>query len=115
MSTSKYCCRRGAEKTPFESRLCVTARASSTPERNPEPDAFRVLYCAEDAGEIGGRGITLRSQHAHEALDGNLGALFQVQKSDSRVDVVAKNGFAGCKVSVDDALDGLAQKRTLEL
>jgi hypothetical protein len=85
------------------------------PERNLEPDAFRFLQRGEDAGKIGCRRITLWSQHAHQALGGNLRAPFEVWKSGRGLDIIAENGLAGRKVSADYALDGLAQIRRAQL
>src|ERR1035437_4935805 len=44
-----------------------------------------------------------------------MGALFEVLKTDSRVDVVTEHGLAGFKVAVDDAFDGLTQKGLAEI
>jgi hypothetical protein len=98
--------RNGGER--HQASRCLTRQqALSTSERNPNrtPSVFR------NAVRMGGRGIALWTQHTHQALGGNLRAPFEVPKSGRGVDIVAENGLAGRKVSVNDALDSLAQKR----
>ena len=41
--------------------------------------------------------------------------LFEVLKSNCRVDVVAQNGFAGFKIAIDNTFDSFTQKRFPEI
>ena len=84
-------------------------------ERKLEVDAFLFLQRGEYAGKIRGGGAALWPQHAHQALGRYLRSLFELLKSDRRVDVVAQDGLAGFKIAVNDALNGLAQKRLTEI
>ena len=84
-------------------------------QRKLEGDAFRFLQRREDAGKIRGGGAALRTQHAHQALSRYLRTLFELLKSDRRVDVVAQDDLAGSGIAVDDALNGFAQKCLTEL
>ena len=52
----------------------------------------------------------LSSGPLHEALGGIVRALFEVLKSDCRVDEVAHKRLAGRKVTMGDVFDGFAQK-----
>jgi hypothetical protein len=52
---------------------------------------------------------------AHQTLSGNLRTLFKVMKSGCSIDVVAQDRLTGREVAVDNALDGLAQKRVTEI
>src|ERR1017187_6173858 len=54
-------------------------------------------------------------QHAHQALGGNPRAPFEVRETDRCVDIIAENCLTSREVSVNDALDGFAQKRLPEL
>src|SRR5258708_7521075 len=71
-------------------------------QRESEADAFRFLQRRENAGKIRGGGAALRPQHAHQALARYPHTLFEILKSDRRVDVVAKDGLTGTEIAVDD-------------
>ena len=77
--------------------------------------AFGLLQRGQNAGEVRGRRAAFWTQHAHQALGGNLRPPFQVLKTDGRVHIVAEHGLPGVKIAVDDALDGFPQECLAEI
>ena len=84
-------------------------------QRQLEMHALGLLQCAEDAREVRGRWATLGTEHTHEAFRRDMRPLFQVQKADGRIHIVAENGLTGFKVAVQDALHRLTQQGLAEL
>jgi hypothetical protein len=69
-----------------------------------------LLQRGQNAQKIRDGRAALGPEHPHQTLRGNVGPLLKILKSNGRVDVVAKHSLPRSQVSVQDALDGLAQK-----
>jgi len=64
---------------------------------------------------LAAEGLPLGPSIRIRLLAGNARAFLQVLKSDRGVNIITQNRFAGRQLAMDDALDGLAQKRSTEI
>jgi hypothetical protein len=77
-------------------------------------NAFTLLQETDDFEQIIRPRIARRSEHAHEALGGDMRGLGKFRESDGRIDVVPENGLGGGDIAAKHAFDAFAQKLLAE-